>query len=493
MAHMQPLAVIMRPGKPGSWLLLAGACAFMAWLHLDWFPIGLPMLPLTGLAMAGLLVLGPQRWHAVFVGLIVGIYLRNPPLPLAGAVATVIATSATALAGAWAIARLRLSRPDQMSTREIAVVVAVCVGLLPLHQFLRVALLAVMGDALPGPLNIFQSGVRTGLGLLLWVSLAMSWLMQPIRWPRWKVALHFCLVMGLVAVSAALAYVSPYGQTMAWSIMPPLIWVALAFGTRGTTAAMMAIAGFAMYGASKRLDGLHGAAVMQDWAGQASLIVLASTTLLLGRLANRSRLSATLEVTARRLRAREAQLQLFIKESPAAIAMFDCDMRYLAHSERFLSVFRLEALGSVVGRSHYELFPELSERVRRIHQRVLEGEEASGEEDQFEMAPGCFEYFRWKLKPWRNDSGAIGGLILFCEVITQAVEALRSAEVDKARYRAVFDQTQVGITRSTLQRKFFDVNEPAAAMVGLTRGEMLTLGAQDITHPDDWPLVSAAG
>ena len=71
-------------------------------------------------------------------------------------------------------------------------------------------------------------------------------------------------------------------------------------------------------------------------------------------------------------------------------------------------------------------------------------------------------------------------------------EARGHAEEATARYRAVFDQAQVGIARSTLERRFFDVNRPAWEIAGRSREEMLRLGPQDITFPDDWPAISQA-
>ena len=82
-----------------------------------------------------------------------------------------------------------------------------------------------------------------------------------------------------------------------------------------------------------------------------------------------------------RLAEREAQLALFVENAPAAIAMFDPEMRYLAVSHRFLRDYGLPKDLNVIGRSHYEMFPQIPQRWRDVHARVLAGEELSEDED----------------------------------------------------------------------------------------------------------------
>ena len=72
------------------------------------------------------------------------------------------------------------------------------------------------------------------------------------------------------------------------------------------------------------------------------------------------------------VRTNEALLRLFIKHTPAAIAMFDTEMRYLQVSDRFLTEYHLEGQ-SLIGRSHYDVFPDLPERWREAHRRILAG------------------------------------------------------------------------------------------------------------------------
>nr|WP_294512370.1 PAS domain-containing protein [uncultured Rhodopila sp.] len=137
----------------------------------------------------------------------------------------------------------------------------------------------------------------------------------------------------------------------------------------------------------------------------------------------------------------DAMLRLFIDRTPASIAMFDTEMRYLAASRRFALDHRVGdgRPESLIGRSHYELFPGLAEQRREIYRRVLSGETLSAAEDPVPHVNGHTEYVHWEMAPWRRADGSIGGAVLFSEIVTGRVQtelALRQLTADlEARLR----------------------------------------------------------
>lgn len=134
-------------------------------------------------------------------------------------------------------------------------------------------------------------------------------------------------------------------------------------------------------------------------------------------------LNIYLDVTDRRraetdLKRANSTLQAFIKHAPAAVAMFDTDMRYVAYTDRWLHDYNLTGQ-SLIGRSHYDVFPEIPEHWRAKHKRILAGATESSPEETFNRADGSTNVIRWEVRPWHLADRSIGGMIMLTEEISE--------------------------------------------------------------------------
>jgi diguanylate cyclase (GGDEF)-like protein/PAS domain S-box-containing protein len=146
--------------------------------------------------------------------------------------------------------------------------------------------------------------------------------------------------------------------------------------------------------------------------------------------------------------------------------MFDREMRYLAVSRRWLEEYSLTGQ-NVLGRSHYEVVPDIPERWKEAHRRGLAGETLRGEEDRFERADGTVQWIEWEVASWRTADGSVGGIVLFADDITarkQAEERLRLAA-------SVFTGAREGITITDLKGTILDVNDAFTRITGYKREE----------------------
>ncbi len=141
-------------------------------------------------------------------------------------------------------------------------------------------------------------------------------------------------------------------------------------------------------------------------------------------------------------------MRLFIEHAPAAIAMFDTEMRYVVASRRWVTDYGL-AEREILGQSHYEIFPEIPESWKAVHRRALAGEIVAAADDRFVRADGTVQWLSWEVRPWLSPLGEVEGVIIHAEDITrrrQAEEDLRESHALLGAYfnspgamRAVFD------------------------------------------------------
>jgi len=190
-----------------------------------------------------------------------------------------------------------------------------------------------------------------------------------------------------------------------------------------------------------------------------------------------SHLNSLLE---QRVRERTASLQAsgellktFVKHVPAAVAMLDRQMRYLQVSDRWVTGFSLPSEG-LLGRSHYEAFPDLPERWKSILQRCLAGESLKADEDSFERADGSRIWLRWEVRPWGSSDGRPEGILIFSEDISthrHMQEALRDSE-QEMRELARSLLTAQGDERRRIARDLHDEVTQRLALLSIEIGKL---------------------
>lgn len=183
---------------------------------------------------------------------------------------------------------------------------------------------------------------------------------------------------------------------------------------------------------------------------------------------------------AEALRESRTELALFIEHAPAALAMFDREMRYLSVSRRWMRDYNISE--SVIGRRHYEVFPEIGADWKDVHCRAMGGETVRADQDRFVRADGALQWLRWEVRPWKFESGEIGGIVVISEDITARVEAEHALAEANALYKSLVDQIPAGVFRKDAAGRYVFVNDEFLRLVEGEAADYLGRNLDEITE-----------
>ncbi|MBK7258013.1 MAG: PAS domain S-box protein [Ignavibacteriae bacterium] len=180
--------------------------------------------------------------------------------------------------------------------------------------------------------------------------------------------------------------------------------------------------------------------------------------LLKGELAERRR-------TEDRLAHSHQLMHYVIQHSRSAIAVHDTGMRYVYVSQRYLTDYNVKEK-DIIGKHHYEVFPDLPEKWREVHRLALAGKVSSAEDDPYEREDGSVEWTRWECRPWYEGDGSIGGIIVYTEVITERKKAEERLKDERNLLMTIIDAIPDEIAVKDLERRFMLVNPPCVRALG---------------------------
>ena len=107
----------------------------------------------------------------------------------------------------------------------------------------------------------------------------------------------------------------------------------------------------------------------------------------------------------------------FIKNAPISVAILDKNLCFTSYSKIWLKEFNIKER-NIVGKNYYDVIPNTPERLKRVHQRALQGKSSNIPGQKFIDLAGNIQWLKWKVAPWNDYEGNNAGIMIFAEDIT---------------------------------------------------------------------------
>ena len=294
-----------------------------------------PIWPPAGIAVAALFLVSPRLWPGVLVGAVAASVVNG--VPVAGSAVVGVAAVAEALAATWLLRRGAF-RPQVDRLVDVPVL-ALSGGAAPavIGATIGVAGLVLVGSiagaSLPTAWLAWWAG--DGLSVLVVGGLLFTWVSRPaLPTPRRR-ALEAAVALSTVAaVSIVLFYdvfdLRESGQSVAFPLIPVVIWVAFRVGPRGNALAAVVYSIIAIGATDRGLGPFVGTTRESSLFYLAAFIALVASTgaavaaVVAEREAGRQALleaGARATEELRRLQAVEAIGRLLAEQGPTAEAL----------------------------------------------------------------------------------------------------------------------------------------------------------------------------
>ncbi len=161
-------------------------------------------------------------------------------------------------------------------------------------------------------------------------------------------------------------------------------------------------------------------------------------------------------------------LEYVIEHTNSAVAILDDKLHFVYVSERFKKDFQVQD-ETIIGRHHYDVFPDLPQKWRDVHARALKGEVLHADADPYVRDSGEELFTRWECRPWYKSGDQIGGIVLYTAVITD--EILRERELKKLSTAVTQNPASVVIT--DIDGTIEYVNPKFSELTGYTQEEAI--------------------
>jgi PAS domain S-box-containing protein len=187
---------------------------------------------------------------------------------------------------------------------------------------------------------------------------------------------------------------------------------------------------------------------------------------------------------------RAAQLsRILFAQAPGAATLLDAELRYVAVSRSFCTLFKVDERDAI-GQPFEEVVTWMSQQMRDAHRQALAGHGVKFIEDKIVWPDGKISYSNIEFAPWRDEAGAICGVIVFGTDVTAYVRAREEKDIAATRLAVALHNTNAAVWEIDFVRQRLIGAERMGEVFNIrpTFTDMVRLSPM-VVHPEDRDLI----
>jgi PAS domain S-box-containing protein len=399
--------------------------------------------PPTGIALAAVLLFGYRVWPGIALGAFVANVTTNEPVLVACGIAA--GNTLEALSGALLLQQLIGFRPSMERLRDVlGLVVLAAAGSASISATIGVISLCWGGLQ---PWRAFSSlwwlwWLGDAAGTVLVAPLFLAWTTGWKSRPTSRMALEGLALVAALALVGLIVFSGGARPSISrhpheYTIFPFVVWAALRFGQRGTTAVTLIASGIALWGTVHGYGPFATGTTEEDLILlQAFMAVVAVTALLLSSaIGERTRAADAARQSDEKSRRQFMELEALYRTAPVGLSLVDSSLRFLRINETLAEINGI-SIDKTLGRTLREVIPEIAPLVEPIYRKVFKtampvlGFEVHGMTPRESVARDWLVNFY----PLPGLDGSVAGVSTLVEEITERKRAERALiEADRRK------------------------------------------------------------
>lgn len=177
-------------------------------------------------------------------------------------------------------------------------------------------------------------------------------------------------------------------------------------------------------------------------------------------------------------------LRAIIENNPDPVAGLDKQLRFFAHSKRYIIDFKLN-FTDLIGKQIQEVFPNIGEDWLHDFEKCLHGAVIGPKKIKVVFADGNAENIIRKLIPLKAETGSIEGVIVLNQITTRQDQVEAAMIASEGKYRELVENINDAIYIVSQRGVVTFVSPVITQILGFLPEEIIGKNFLQFVHPDD--------